>query len=109
MRSKDVDGEVLLTYMVHPPGRVLVPTLGGNADAVLDGLGYLNSTITFIHSTWINARRSPKRGRKWFVNALADHGMSLMEAAMFWQLIKIPAGKGYVWRERFILEEIEVE
>ena len=107
LRSKDIEGEHILTYMHHPPGRMLVPALGGHADSVVDGLGYTTSTIRLIHSTWVNARGSPHRWRKWFVNTLADHGMSLMEAAMFWQLIKVPVGNVYVWRERFVLEEAE--
>lgn len=93
--------------MQHPPGRILVPALGDLADSVLDGLGYTESTIKLLHSTFINARGSPRRWRKWFVNTMVDSGMSMMEAAMFWSMIKVPAGRVYMWRERFVLEEAE--
>ena len=48
---------------------------------------------------YINARRS--RGqRSMFVHVMANRGMSLMEAAMFWSLIELPDGMSFDYRVR---------
>ena len=105
LRSRTIDNEVMVAYRQNPPGRILVPSLGARADAVVDRLGFTEYAIRLLHSTWFNARREPGRWRKWFVNTMVDREMSIMEAAMFWDLIKIPTGHVYMWRDRFELDE----
>ena len=100
LRSRTIDNEVMVAYRQNPPGRILVPSLGARADAVVDGLGFTEYAIRLLHSTWFNARREPRRWRKWFVNTMVDREMSIMEAAMFWSIIDVPLSNKFYYRVR---------
>ena len=98
-RSRDIEANPIRSF--HRPHRAtsIVPSLGPVVDQIIDGLGYQSSAIPLLHMAYINARRS--RGqRSMFVHVMANRGMSLMEAAMFWSLIELPDGMSFDYRVR---------
>ena len=99
-RSRNIDGQVLRSFNTHSGSTALVPSLGPVADAVVDGLGFPTPTISLLHTVYINAHRSINKRRKWFLKAMANHGMSLMEAAMFWSIIDVPLSNKFYYRVR---------
>ena len=98
-RSRDIEGNPLRSFRRPHRTTALVPSLGWIADQILDGLGYPSSAIPLLHMAYINARRSRDQ-RRFFVHVMANRGMSLMEAAMFWELIELPDGINYNYRVR---------
>ena len=100
-RSRDFDGEIFRDFDGPPPHTALVPSLGPTADTIVDGLGIPTPIITLLHTTFINARRMTTKRGSFFISSMADHGMSLMEGAMFWNIIVLPAnGRAYPYRVR---------
>ena len=98
-RSRDIEANSIRSFRRPHRATAIVPSLGSVADQILDGLGYPSSAIPLLHMAYINALRS--RGqRSMFVHVMANRGMSLMEAAMFWNLIELPGGMSFDYRVR---------
>ena len=98
-RSRDIEANSIRSFRRPHRATAIVPSLGSVADQILDGLGYPSSAIPLLHMAYINALRS--RGqRSMFVHVMANRGMSLMEAAMFWNLIELPGGMSFDYRLR---------
>lgn len=100
VRSRELNGQILQSFNAHLGNTALVPSLGRVADHVVDGLGFPTPAVSLLHVVYINARRSPGRGRRWFIKVMANRGMSLMEAAMFWNIVELPSGSRFRFRVR---------
>lgn len=91
--------------MRGPTHTVLVPSLGTTIDVIVDGLGFTPDTIRCLHTTYLDARRVSAPHNGWFFDTMAEHGMSLIEAAMFWGLIQVPTGTTLPYREKCVFSE----
>ncbi|KAK7684485.1 hypothetical protein QCA50_005665 [Cerrena zonata] len=104
-RTRNIKGELLRSYKSAPADTVLVPSLGAIVDIVVDGLGFTPDTIRRLHTTFIDARQLSSSHNGWFLNTMAKHHMSLVEAAMFWGLIRVPNGTTFQYREKYVFKE----
>ncbi|KAK7677665.1 hypothetical protein QCA50_019356 [Cerrena zonata] len=103
MHVRDIGGNIIRTYTTCPKGVEVVPCLGGFADSLVDLLGYMPSTICCLHSMYLIARQSSGMQREEFVEMMAEYGMPLFHAAIFWRAIQINPGEPVATRERFML------
>ncbi|KAK7682014.1 hypothetical protein QCA50_014978 [Cerrena zonata] len=105
-RTRSIKGERIHNYTrAAPTTMVLVPSLGAVVDIVVDGLGFTPNTIRRLHTMFIDARLLSPSHNGQFLNVMGGYGMSLVEAAMFWDLIHIPNGTTFKYREMYIFTE----
>lgn len=98
---RDLTGKVSRSVKMHQRPRdsdiIRIPSLGVDADELVDGLGLSPSAILTIHDILIAVVRDvgyPNRARE-FTDRLVDLGMAYIEAKIVWnsinkQLLLVP-------------------
>lgn len=100
---RDIGGNIVRTYTTCPKGADTVPCLGALADRLVDLLGYEPSTVCCLYSVYTTACQAHGDQRQEFVEVMAEYGMPLFEAAMFWRAIQVRPDEPGATRERFRL------
>lgn len=85
---RDIDGQVIRSLKEIPSRTVTVPSLGRNADIIVDGFGYSVSTIVKLRNAFLNAREVVDNPCYAFIVEMVEQGMSLMEAGSIFGAIE---------------------
>lgn len=86
MHIRDIRGRIIKTLTERPTRHISIPSLGIAADRYADSLGHTASVILLLHHTYIEARiRST--AREFFVNTISSHGMPVVEAEFYWDMM----------------------
>ena len=88
---RDLTGKVLRSVKIseRPREVIRLPSLGEDADSLVDGIGLSPSAILTIHAVLIEVVRDvaySNRARE-FTDRLVGLGMALMEAKLIWNSI----------------------
>lgn len=79
--------------MRAPANLISIPSLGVAADRYADSLGHTASVILTLHHTYLQASLSDTP-RENFIAQIASHGMPLVEAVFYWDMIHLSYSGG---------------
>ncbi|KAK7689757.1 hypothetical protein QCA50_006396 [Cerrena zonata] len=88
VRVRDTSGRVIRSLKEIPSRTIPVPSLGRNADLLVDILGLPVATIVQIRNAFLNAREVEDNPCYAFIVEMVGHGMTLMEAGSIYNEIE---------------------
>lgn len=100
VRAREIDGSIIHSFKEIPAATVSVPSLGRNADVVIDSLGYPLSTLLQLRNAFSDAREVTDNPQHAFILEMVNQGMSILEAGMFYGLIEMPSREKVKYRQR---------
>ena len=87
---RDLSGKILRSVKIseRPSEQIRIPSLGREADDLVDSLGLSPSAILEIHNLLLKAVKSKANSKAQdFIDGLVDLGMAYMEAMLVWNSI----------------------
>ena len=87
VHARSINGDAVRSFRCLPGEKELLPSLGQEANQLVDALGYLPATIYRIYATYRTVRHiaDPHEAEKAFIRELGGHKLSLLEAALVWR------------------------
>ena len=107
LHTRDIRGNILNTIVddtIVPVARV--PSLGQQADRLLDAFGFPSSVIRQLRTSYLDARQFEIEEDAFlhFVSSMRGHGMVHVVAVLFWEAMKEHvAYNERDYRDRYVL------